>query len=90
MESRTTKGISIRTVRGNARRAGFTNGLTNGLSGKALRKSHEAEKKHGKILAIAVLCFLVLGVFAVLTYQSQQRNTMATDAFGVEPASRNV
>jgi hypothetical protein len=31
------------------------------------------------ILAIAVLCFLVLGVFAVLTYQSQQKNIIAID-----------
>jgi len=98
MESRTTKGISIRTVRGNARRDGFpnsltngnTNGLTNTLNGRTLRKSSEGEKKHGKILAIAVLGFLVLGVFAVLAYQSQQKNTTATEAFAVEPIARDV
>jgi len=88
-------------VRGNARRAGFTNGLTNGYTngltntpnGRTLRNSSGNEKKHGKILAerrglgrgrspilaVAVLCFLVLGVFAVLTYQSQQRNMISID-----------
>jgi len=86
MNGRTTKGIEIRKMQRNARRTGFTNGLThgytngltNGLSGKGMR-AHGSEKKHGKILALAVLGFLVLGVFAVLTYQNQQRNTIAID-----------
>ena len=112
MESRTTKSISIRTVRGNARRAGFTNGLTNGNTnglkntpdGRTLRKSSVSEKKHGKILveprglgrgrspilALAVLCFLVLGVFAVLTYQSPQKNRITPDTFSGESIARNV
>ena len=94
MESRTTKSIDIRTVRGNARRAvftnGSTNGLTNGLNGKALRKSQDGEKKHGKILAVVVLCFLVFGVFAVPTYQNPQKNRITPDTFSVESIARNV
>jgi len=90
MYSKLTKGIDTKRLQGTARMRGMTNGARNGRSGKAVRKSHDGEKRLGKIITIAVLCFLVLGVFAVLTYQSQQRNTMATDAFSVEPVARNV
>ena len=83
MNSKVTRGIDIRKVHGNAWRPGLTNGLTNGmtngLSNRALRRTGDKEGKHGKIFAVVVLCFLVLGVFAVLTYQSQQRNTIAID-----------
>jgi parallel beta-helix repeat protein len=85
-------------VQGNARKNGFTNGLingyrnglTNGLSNQALRRTGGKEGKYGKILPIAVLCFLVLGVFAVLTYQNQQKNTITPDTFFVESIARNV
>ena len=79
LKGRTTKGVNIRKAHGTARMPGLTNGLTNGLNVRTLRKSSGNEKKHGKILSVAVLCFLVLGVFAVLTYQSQQKNTITID-----------
>jgi len=104
MESKIATGVDIRKVRGKAGRTELTNGLQNGLSGKAMGKANRSEKKHGKILVeprelgrgwnpildIAVLCLLVLGVFAVLTCQNQQKNTIATDAFSVEPVERSV
>jgi parallel beta-helix repeat protein len=89
MYSKLTKGIDTKRLHGTAQMRGMTNGARNGRSGKAVR-THDGEKRLGKIITIAVLCFLVFGVFAVLTYQSQQRNTMATDALGVEPVARNV
>ena len=89
MYSKLTKGIDTKRLQGTAQMRGMTNGARNGRSGKALR-THDGEKRLGKIITIWVLCFLVLGVFAVLTYQSQQRNTMATDALGVEPVARSA
>jgi len=55
MHGKLTRGIEIKKVHGSAGMPGLTNGLTNsmtnGLNRKALRKSHEREKKHGKIIA---------------------------------------
>jgi len=93
IDIRRVHGNARRTGLANGLTNGYTNGLTNGLNGRTLRNSSGNEKKHGKILAerrglgrgrspilaVAVLCFLVLGVFAVLTYQNQQRNTISID-----------
>ena len=50
MESKIATGVDIRKVRGKAGRTGLTNGLQNGLSGKAMGNANRSEKKHGKIL----------------------------------------
>jgi len=54
--------------------------LTKGIGTKREQRDKKKETpENTKILAVFVLGFLVLGVFAVLTYQNQQKNTMAID-----------
>jgi len=80
-----TNGLNVRTLRNSSEKEKEhgkilvePRGLGRGRS-PILPKARGFGRGWNPILAIAVLCFLVLGVFAVLTYQSQQRNTIAID-----------
>ena len=76
MDGKVTPGLGMKKEYGKSPRKG----LINGLGKIENERSAPAKNTKGvKIIAVAVLCFLVLGVFAMLTYQSQQRNTIAID-----------